>query len=113
MRAGDVRNASFARINQSFALMELGQYGRAITMLRELLAVSERHGLPPSRALSQHNLGMALAYHGETEEGAAFEREAIRVYGEQGNKRLHAGVAVTTSAVSSSCAASSTRPSRR
>jgi hypothetical protein len=90
MRAGDVRNASFARINQSFALMELGQYGRATTMLRELLAVSERHGLPPSRALSQHNLGMALAYHGETEEGAAFEREAIRVYGEQGNKRLHA-----------------------
>jgi eukaryotic-like serine/threonine-protein kinase len=71
--------------------MQLGQYKRAEVVLREGLAISERAGLLASRALANHNLGMAVAHNGDLADAEAIEREAIRAYAEQGDKRLIAG----------------------
>lgn len=88
MRAGDVRNASMARINMGYSLMQLGQYKRAEAVLREGIAITERAGLLTARALAYHNLGMAVLHDGDAAEAEAAEREAIRAFVEMGDKRL-------------------------
>jgi ATP/maltotriose-dependent transcriptional regulator MalT len=68
--------------------MMLGQFKRAEVELRQGLASAERAGLLPLASLARHNLGPTLLHNGDREGAERFEREAIRDYDAQENKRL-------------------------
>ena len=86
--ARDMRNACMTRLNTGYTLMLLGQWARTETQLANDLALAERAGLRALAALAHHNLGPTLANLDAVDRAEEHEREAIRAYAEQGDKRL-------------------------
>ena len=87
-RAGRTRQVCLARVNLGFALMEFGRFDEAEERLRAALSETEPLGLLHVRAAALHNLGWALARKGALDEAAAVEEEAIRLFAEQGDRRM-------------------------
>jgi eukaryotic-like serine/threonine-protein kinase len=76
-QAGDARNALTFQTSVGFAMIGLGRWGDAETVLKDALAGAERMNLELTRAIALHNLGFAVAALGRLEEGIAIEREAV------------------------------------
>jgi len=89
-QVGDQRNACSQRGKLGYALREVGLHGPAVAELRRTLEAAKRMNLGQVIAAAKHNLGLALAYQGALEEGAAVEREAIEAFRAQRDARLEA-----------------------
>jgi len=87
--AGDVRNACLQWHNYGNALMQLGAYARAEIVFREVLDLAKpmQLNLVPG-ALA--NLGFTLSRIGALDTAWQVESEALRLCGEQGNRRFEA-----------------------
>ena len=87
--AGDVRNACLQWHNYGNALMQLGAYERAELVFREVLDLAKpmQLNLVPG-ALA--NLGFTLSRIGALDTAWEVETEALRLCGEQGNRRFEA-----------------------
>jgi tetratricopeptide (TPR) repeat protein len=78
-KLSESRNVCSQRTNLGYAYIELGDYARAETQLRQVLHDAERLGLPMIVAYALHNLGNAVASLGRLEEGLALESRAVEV----------------------------------
>ncbi len=90
-RAGDARNACRTRLTAGYELLELGQFERAVDILREGIVAGERLGLMGMVAMGKHNLGPCLFETGDVEGGLRVEEEAIKMYAAQNDIRLEGG----------------------
>nr|WP_275939257.1 serine/threonine-protein kinase [Polyangium spumosum] len=87
--ASDLRNSCLQRANVGNALLLLGAYEQAVTVLRESIGVAE----PMQLALvagAKANLGLALAYIGGLDEGIVMTNEALGQFRKQRNARAEA-----------------------
>lgn len=71
--AGDVRAATEVAVNIGVVLTDIGQLGEAEQRLREMLAVTEKHGIEYMRVGVALNLGLVYTYLGRLDEA----RDAI------------------------------------
>jgi tetratricopeptide (TPR) repeat protein len=86
--AGQVRTEILQRVRLGYACLEIGAYERAVRELEGALAAAQAMGLHQATALAQHNLGMALARVGRTDEARKLELQAVRSFQAQGDARL-------------------------
>ena len=90
-RAGAARLACGLRVSVGFALLTLGRYEESELALRDVLVQSARMGLATQVTLAKHNLGLALARTGRSEQGLVMEREAIAECVAHGDRRIESG----------------------
>jgi tetratricopeptide (TPR) repeat protein len=86
--AGDVRQASSARVSIGYALTLLGDYAAAESILREAIEEAGHLGLTNIDAQARHNLGPVLQRLGRLEEAEAIERAVIDDFVRAGDQRL-------------------------
>jgi tetratricopeptide (TPR) repeat protein len=89
-RAGDLRYACMQRGHVGYAYLEIGAYADAERWLRSALDSGWQLGLQSVVATAKHNLGRALQHQGRLDEAEAIEAEAVKIFTEQGDKRLEA-----------------------
>jgi tetratricopeptide (TPR) repeat protein len=87
-RAGDERTACIMRVRAGYASLLLGAHEEGERVLRGALSASLRMGLSKVSALAKHNLGLALARTGHTDEARAVELDALADFEAQGDRRL-------------------------
>jgi tetratricopeptide (TPR) repeat protein len=92
--AGDLRYACMLGVNGGFALVELGQWARALERLLGALAVATRLGLSSIASAARLNLGLALGRLGRHDDGWAEMDRAMEELAGQGNRRLAGSAAV-------------------
>jgi serine/threonine protein kinase/tetratricopeptide (TPR) repeat protein len=86
-RAGDLRSASWQRVNEGYALLELGAYADAEATLREAIAMAEKVGAVPITSSARLNLALALLFRGSLDEAQGMLAEASRAFSAQGDMR--------------------------
>jgi ATP/maltotriose-dependent transcriptional regulator MalT len=87
-RAGDVRSACLRQVSVAYLHLEVGDYERAIVVLRDTLGAALRLGLENVAAIARQNLGLALGRTGRVAEGRMFEETAIAALVAQGHRRM-------------------------
>jgi eukaryotic-like serine/threonine-protein kinase len=93
-QAGDLRNACVLRSRIGSLYAELGDLGRAVEILREVVAGAEKLGLPEVAAIGRRDLSRVLGWRGEHAEAERLARQAIALLGARGESREE-GVATT------------------
>ena len=88
---GDTRNACSARANAGLAYLMLGAYPLAEEILHEALAVAQRLGIDRMAAVTEHNLGIAIARQGRVAEAITCELHAIDELHARGDQRVEGG----------------------
>jgi len=88
--AGARRLASGARANTGAMYIELGAYEQALDELERALREAESAHTAYVAALARLNRGTALVRCGQLDDGMACQRDAIRLFREQGDLRLEA-----------------------
>jgi tetratricopeptide (TPR) repeat protein len=89
-RAGDLRNACFARANAGHMDAELGAYQEAVEMLRVIAADAKQLGLANVEAIAKGNLGRMQMGLGLLNEALESETEAVGAFAAQGDARMEA-----------------------
>jgi len=87
-RSGNRRRACMARNNLGFVLTTVGQYARAVDVLRRAQADAAALALASIEPATRVNLGLALIHVGELDEAGEFLRGAIRDFEAQGSTRM-------------------------
>lgn len=78
--AGDLRAACNQEMNLGFGHLALGRLADAERALRAALATARALGLRQIVATTEHNLGLVVAYRGDTTEGAELETRAVDAF---------------------------------
>jgi len=86
-QAGDQRNACAVRSNIASAYADLGDTGRAVELLREVVANADRLGLPEIAAIGRRDLARVLGWRGESLEAERLVRQAVATLGGRGESR--------------------------
>jgi tetratricopeptide (TPR) repeat protein len=86
---GDRRRAARLRQFIAYSSLRVGS-PTAITAGRDAIAAAEELGLEDVANLGRHNLGLALARHGQLEEAQAVEMQAVDAYARTGNRTFEA-----------------------
>jgi tetratricopeptide (TPR) repeat protein len=86
-QAGDQRNACAVRSGIGSLYADLGDTGRAIELLREVLANAERLGLPEIAAIGRRDLARVLGWRREYAEAERLVRQSIAALGSRGDSR--------------------------
>ncbi|MFO0611436.1 MAG: hypothetical protein U0414_02525 [Polyangiaceae bacterium] len=76
-RAGDLRGAANARVSYAFALVEVGDYRAAETLLRQALLEAERLGIASVATRARQNLALTAAARGDLREARALAAAVI------------------------------------
>jgi tetratricopeptide (TPR) repeat protein len=87
-RLAESRNVCSQRTNLGYAYIELGDYPRGETLLRQVLHDAERLGLPMIVAYALHNLGNAVASQGRLDEALDLETRAVEVASKMHDPRI-------------------------
>jgi tetratricopeptide (TPR) repeat protein len=87
---GALRQSLFIANNLADCLLQLGDYARAIDVIRSMLPVAEKMALERETSIGHLNLGLALGHLGQTAEALAFVEEAIRFFEARDNRRFRA-----------------------
>jgi len=87
----DVRGASLARLNASYALTQLGAYEDAIAEFRSVLIDAERLGIDYLIASLHQNLGFALGRIGAFDEAVRVEQASVAACARAGNLAMQVG----------------------
>jgi tetratricopeptide (TPR) repeat protein len=88
---GDARNACSQRANAGLAYVMLGAYPLAERVLREALATAHDIGIDRMGAVTEHNLGIAIARQGRTVEAIEHELHAIDELRARSDQRVEGG----------------------
>jgi eukaryotic-like serine/threonine-protein kinase len=86
-QAGDLRNACVVRSSIGAVYADLGDAGRAVEILREVIAGAEKLGLPEVAAIGRRDLSRVQGWRGEAVEAERLARQAIAVLGARGESR--------------------------
>ncbi|HEY5284988.1 MAG TPA: AAA family ATPase, partial [Polyangia bacterium] len=86
-QAGDQRNACAVRSGIGSAYADLGDLGRAVELLREVVANADRLGLPEISAIGRRDLARVLGWRRETAEAERLVRQALATFGVRGESR--------------------------
>jgi tetratricopeptide (TPR) repeat protein len=86
-QAGDQRNACAVRSSIASAYADLGDTGRAVELLREVVANADRLSLPEIAATSRRDLARVLGWRGESVEAERLLRQAVATLGVRGESR--------------------------
>ena len=86
-QAGDQRNACAVRSGIGSVYADLGDTGRAVELLREIVANADRLGLPEIAAIGRRDLSRVLGWRGETLEAERLVRLAVATLGGRGESR--------------------------
>jgi tetratricopeptide (TPR) repeat protein len=86
-QAGDQRNACAVRSGIGSLYADLGDPGRAIELLREVVANADRLGLVESAAIGRRDLSRVLGWRRETVEAERLARQAIAALAARGESR--------------------------
>jgi tetratricopeptide (TPR) repeat protein len=86
-QAGDQRNACAVRSSIASAYADLGDTGRAVELLREVVANADRLGLPEIAAIGRRDLARVLGWRGESLEAERLIRQAVAALGGRGESR--------------------------
>ncbi len=86
-QAGDQRNACAVRSGIASVYADLGDTGRAVELLREVVAHADRLGLPEIAAIGRRDLSRVLGWRGESVEAERLARLAIATLGARGDSR--------------------------
>jgi tetratricopeptide (TPR) repeat protein len=86
-QAGDQRNAIAVRSSIGTVYADLGDTGRAVELLREVVASADRLGLPEIAAIGRRDLARALGWRRETAEAERLARQAMAILGARGESR--------------------------
>ena len=93
-QAGDLRNACSVRSTIGAVYADLGDTGRSVEILREVIAAADKLGLPEIAAIGRRDLSRALCWRGESVEAERLARQAIATLGARGESRAE-GVAAS------------------
>jgi len=85
---GDVRNACVQRVNVAYASMNVGQLEEAAREFEEVIATAVEMGLEMVAPVARHNLGLVLAWLGDTARAETEERMAIAAFEAQSDARM-------------------------
>jgi len=91
-QAGDQRNACAVRSGIASVYADLGDTGRAVELLREVVAHADRLGLPEISAIGLRDLSRVLGWRRESAEAERLARQAVATLGARGESRAQ-GVA--------------------
>jgi tetratricopeptide (TPR) repeat protein len=94
-QAGDQRNACAVRSGIGSLYADLGDTGRALELLREVVANADRLGLPEIAAIGRRDLARVLGWRREHAEAERLVRQAIAALGSRGDLREQ-GLAMCT-----------------
>ena len=86
-QAGDQRNACAVRSGIGSLYADLGDPGRAIELLREVVANADRLGLGEIAAIGRRDLSRVLGWRRETVEAERLARQAIAALAARGESR--------------------------
>ncbi len=86
-QAGDQRNAIAVRSSIGTVYADLGDTGRAVELLREVVASADRLGLPEIAAIGRRDLARVLGWRRETAEAERLVRQAMAILGARGESR--------------------------
>jgi len=86
-QAGDQRNACAVRSSIASAYADLGDSGRAVELLREVVANADRLGLPEIAAIGRRDLSRVLGWRGESVEAERLARQAVAALGARAESR--------------------------
>jgi tetratricopeptide (TPR) repeat protein len=86
-QAGDQRNACAVRSSIASAYADLGDTGRAVELLREVVANADRLSLPEIAAIGRRDLSRVLGWRGESLEAERLVRQAVATLGARGESR--------------------------
>ena len=86
-QAGDQRNACAVRSSIGSVYADLGDTGRAVELLREVVANADRLGLPEIAAIGRRDLARVLGWRGESAEAERLVRQAVVTLGARGESR--------------------------
>ena len=86
-QAGDRRNACVVGSGIGSAYADLGDSGRAIELLREVVAKAERLGLPEIAAIGRRDLSRVLGWRHESVEAEGLARQAVATLEARGESR--------------------------
>ena len=86
-QAGDLRNACVVRSSIGSVYADLGDLGRAVEILREVVAGAEKLGLPEVAAIGRRDLSRTLGWRGESAEAERLAKQAIATLGARGESR--------------------------
>jgi len=86
-QAGDQRNACAVRSSIASSYADLGDTGRAVELLREVVANADRLGLPEIAAIGRRDLSRVLGWRGESVEAERLARQAVATLGARAESR--------------------------
>jgi eukaryotic-like serine/threonine-protein kinase len=86
-QAGDQRNACAVRSSIASAYADLGDTGRAVELLREVVAHADALGLPEIAAIGRRDLSRVLGWRCESLEAERLVRQAVATLGARGESR--------------------------
>ena len=86
-QAGDQRNACAVRSGIASVYADLGDTGRAVELLREVVAHADRLGLPEIAAIGRRDLSRVLGWRRESAEAERLARQAVATLGARGESR--------------------------
>jgi serine/threonine protein kinase/tetratricopeptide (TPR) repeat protein len=86
-QAGDHRNACAVRSSIGSVYADLGDGGRAVEILREVVAAADRLGLPEIGAIGRRDLSRVLGWRRESAEAERLARQAVAILGARGESR--------------------------
>jgi len=86
-QAGDLRNACAVRSSIGTVYANLGETLRAVELLRDVVACSDRLGLPEIAAIGRRDLARALGWRHETAEAERLVRLSVATLGARGESR--------------------------
>jgi tetratricopeptide (TPR) repeat protein len=86
-QAGDQRNACAVRSSIASSYADLGDTGRAVELLREVVANADRLGLPEIAAIGRRDLSRVLGWRGESVEAERLARQAVASLGARAESR--------------------------
>jgi tetratricopeptide (TPR) repeat protein len=86
-QAGDQRNACAVRSSIASVYADLGDTGRAVELLREVVANADRLGLPEIAAIGRRDLSRVLGWRGESVEAERLARLAMATLGARAESR--------------------------
>ena len=86
-QAGDRRNACAVRSGIGSVYADLGDSGRAVEILREVVANADSLGLTEIAAIGRRDLSRVLGWRHETAEAERMARQAVATLGARGESR--------------------------